>query len=383
MRLYTLDPHLLERARLALRRPHSSLHTAQERLIDEADTLCRAAPESVVYKRQRAAQGSAHDYYSLAPDAWLMTLRSDEDVWRQRDGITNPQASSDDYDAARLERMCERCLTLGLAWFFTGRETYAEAAAKQIRCWFLDTNTWMRPHLNFAHAVPGEIAGQGSGLVESRSLWKVIDTLGLIANANVLNDIDVAGMQEWFARYGGWMFHSEIGFAGYALSDWRGTCHDAQRVVYTLFSGDTAASARILRQGIITRLAAQFDREGMQGEMLNSERAFTASLRNIEAHLLLNRYAEQLSYDRWLLTQNGRSVRQRLDYLLAFMAEQAQWQQSVSDDNARLQRVLLQATRGFLRSAEHYRKALAALPPALIASRDRLLWYPGEQLLER
>lgn len=381
MKLYTLDIACLERARRALARPGHRLGSARELLLSEADRLCRTPPESVVSKPTPAPGGDAHDYLSLAPDAWPTLRRTGGSGWQQRDGNLNPAAQRDDYDAARLARMTDRCLTLGAAWYFTGQRVYAQAAAEQIRCWFIDPETRMRPHLNYAHSVPGDLAGQGSGLYETASLWKVTDSLGLISTSGMMDAEDLAALRLWFGTFSDWMFNSPSGFEGYVWHDWRGTSHDAQRALYRLFCGDGAGAANVIRHGLTLRLAAQFDREGRQAAALDSDRPFSASLRNLEAHLLLNRYAEQVDIDRWNRVCCGRRVRAGLEYLLPFMREPDlwPWRDRVSDEQTRVQRVLLQALRGYATSGAVLREALLGMPEEMQARREWLLWYPDER----
>ncbi|WP_031521126.1 alginate lyase family protein [Siccibacter colletis] len=381
MMLYTLDSSCLERARRALSRGSHPLSAALEQLRVDADRICRTPPESVVMKLAAAPGGDAHDYYSLAPDAWPSLLRGDKPCWQRREGMLNPDAESDTFDAARLTRMANRCLTLGAAWYFTRQRVYAQAAAEQIRCWFIDRETRMRPHLNFGHAVPGELVGQGSGLSETQPLWMVMDTLGLIANSGVLDDEDVGALRQWFAAFSHWMFHTDIGFEGYAWHDWRGTAHDAQRVAFLLFCHDFPLARRVIQHGLTLRLAGQFDRDGRQAAALDGDHPFRAALHNLDAHLRLNRYAEPLDIDRWQSVTHAGRLRAGLDYLLPFVLEPElwPWRDGVDRDDETLLRVLLQAVRGYGTGAERYCDALAALPPTQTARREWLLWYPGER----
>ena len=46
---------------------------------------------------------------------------------------------------------------LCLAYFLTGDEKYAAHAAKLLRVWFLDRDTYMKPNMNHAQFVPGRL----------------------------------------------------------------------------------------------------------------------------------------------------------------------------------------------------------------------------------
>ena len=116
MKLYTLDETCLENARAGLKQPFSPLQLALSKLVAEADLLKREPPESVVHKKLRPASGDAHDYYSLGTYWWPNPRRPNGLPYIRRDGHINPQCENNDTDTSRIIRMCERCLTLGLAW---------------------------------------------------------------------------------------------------------------------------------------------------------------------------------------------------------------------------------------------------------------------------
>lgn len=376
MNLYTLDERCLENALNQLYRPFSPFQQARQRLVKEAEAFLRAPPESVVHKTQLPASGNAHDYYSLGTYWWPNPRQPDGLPYVRRDGHINPQCENDDTDTLRLVRMCERCLTLGLAWYFTGQLPYARAAALQIRCWFLDAETRMTPHLNYGQAIPGVVSGRGTGLIDTRLMWMVIDTVGLIEDAQILDTKDVVDLQQWFREFNHWMYDSEIGHSEYVWHNNHGTWYDAQRVVNALFYGDNALALRIIEQGITQRMAAQIDRDGKQTMELERTMPFHYSLFNLEAHLLLNRYAEHVAFDRWNTLRDGRGVQKGVDYLLPFICAPDRWfyrdLKGIVWDSAL--RVLLQSARGWPTDAGRYCQALTAFPQETENLKERLMW---------
>ncbi|MFB0712457.1 alginate lyase family protein [Buttiauxella noackiae] len=376
MKLYTLDVTCLENARRCLQQPFSPLQLALGRLVSEADKLRGQPPESVVHKKLRSVSGDPHDYYSLGTYWWPNPRRPNGLPYIRRDGHTNPQCQNNDTDTTRIIRMCERCLTLGLAWYFTGHRKYAQAAAEQIKCWFLDEKTRMNPHLNYGQAIPGIVSGRGTGLIDTRLLWMVIDTIGLISPAGVLDTDDIIGLHQWFRDFNHWMFYSEVGHSEYVWHNNHGTWYDAQRVANALFYGDKGLVARIIQQGITQRMAAQIDQEGKQTMELERPVPFHYSLFNLEAHLLLNRYAEHVEFDRWDAVQDGRSVKLGIDYLMPFIADPDLWPysdlQGIVWDSAL--RLLLQSMRGYPKEKARYKVVLASFPEETLSLREQLMW---------
>lgn len=376
MKLYTLDVTCLENARRGLQQPFSPLQLALGQLVREADKLRGQPLESVVHKKLRPVSGDPHDYYSLGTYWWPNPRRPNGLPYIRRDGHTNPQCQNNDTDTTRIIRMCERSLTLGLAWFFTGQRKYAQAAAEQIKCWFLDEQTRMNPHLNYGQAIPGIVSGRGTGLIDTRLLWMVIDAIGLISPAGVLDTDDIIGLHQWFRDFNHWMFYSDVGHSEYVWHNNHGTWYDAQRAANALFYGDKGLVARIIQQGITQRMAAQIDQEGKQTMELERPVPFHYSLFNLEAHLLLNRYAEHVEFDRWNAVQDGRSVKLGIDYLMPFIADPDLWPysdlQGIVWDSAL--RIILQSMRGYPKEAARYKTVLGSFPEDTLGLHEQLMW---------
>lgn len=96
----------------------------------------------------------------------------------------------------------------------------------------------MNPHLNYGQAIPGIVSGRGTGLIDTRMMWMVIDTLGLISPAKLLDTEDTAVLQQWFRDFNHWMFHSEVGHSEYVWHNNHGTWYDVQRAANAMFYGD-------------------------------------------------------------------------------------------------------------------------------------------------
>lgn len=376
MKLYTLDIHCLENARRKLQQPFSPLQKALARLVNEADKLRNQPTESVVYKKLRPVSGDPHDYYSLGTYWWPNPRRPKGLPYIRRDGHTNPQCQNNDTDTTRIIRMCERCLTLGLAWHFTEHIKYAQAAAEQIRCWFLNAETLMNPHLNYGQAIPGIVSGRGTGLIDTRLMWMVIDTIGLIESAKVLDTDDIIALHQWFRDFNHWMYYSDVGHAEYVWHNNHGTWYDVQRSVNALFYGDKGLVARIIQQGITQRMAAQIDQDGKQTMEMERAAPFHSALFNLEAHLLLNRYAEHVEFNRWNAVRDGRCVKLGIEYLIPFIAEPDLWPyrdlQGIVWDSAL--RVLLQSIRGYPKDAVRYRPILDSFPDDTLTLKEHLIW---------
>lgn len=97
--------------------------------------------------------GDKHDYMSMGPlvagsiQAGLPYIR--------KDGQRNPEL--DKLDRNKLGDMSKAVTTLGLAYYFSGDEKYAQKAVDFLNVWFLDAKTKMNPNLTYGQTIPERI----------------------------------------------------------------------------------------------------------------------------------------------------------------------------------------------------------------------------------
>src|SRR5262249_5023280 len=176
-----------------------------------AEKELKAGPYTIVInnKPQPAPSGDKHDYVSMAPYFWPDPAKKDGLPYVRKDGKVNPER--DKYDGPLLKKMTAAVGTLGLAWYLTGEEAYAEHAAKLLRVWFLDPGTRMNPHLNYGQFIPGLTEGRGTGIIDTVSLLKVVDAAGLLEGSRAWTAADRKGLEAWFHDYLRWLRTSKNG----------------------------------------------------------------------------------------------------------------------------------------------------------------------------
>ncbi len=164
-RVFLLDGASLLAARRRVYDGDPILAAADQRLLQDAETASAVGPFSVVDKDASPPSGDPHDYLSQAPYWW-----PDPDIdsglpWVRRDGEANPDREQHDRQA--VAAMFSAVNTLSAAFFFNDHEDFAARAGLLLRTWFLDPQTRMNPHLQYAQGIPGRCEGCGIGIIDT------------------------------------------------------------------------------------------------------------------------------------------------------------------------------------------------------------------------
>jgi len=295
-----------------------------------------------------------------------------------RDGYVNPEINK--YDHPKLTAMAGAVETLSLAFYFTGKERYAQRAAVLLRTWFLDEKTRMNPNLNYSQHVPGLWPGTRQGVIDTVPIAvKVMDSVGLLAESRAWSESDNDRLRRWFVRFLEWLQHSPLGKAEARRMNNHGMWYDVQVARYALFVGKRDLARRVLDTSAKRRIAERIRPDGSQPEELRRTKSFNYSLYNLNAMFALASMAQKLEIDLWGFQGNeGQGIRKALDYLADYIEEPENWpyKQVVSFDTGALLPLLRRAAIAY--GEPRYEQLIDALPGGAArraASRTNLL-YP-------
>lgn len=372
-RVFLLDGRFLQSVHHRLAAGDKVLVPALARLEKDAAEALQAGPFSVVNKKPTPPSGDKHDYMSQAPYFWPDPASTNGLPYIRRDGERNPELRAIS-DHREMDEIANNVETLALAYYFTGKEAYASRAAVLLRAWFFDPATRMNPNLQFAQAVPGVNNGRGTGLIESRSLTRVVDAVGLLAGSKEWSSADQRQLETWFNQFLNWMLESKHGQAEGAAKNNHGTYYDVQVVSYALFVGKTDVATRVMKEAPQKRLAVQIEPDGRQPLELVRTKAWSYSVANLSGLILLAQLGENVGVDLWHFeTADGRSIRKALDFLAPFGLGEQKWPYKQIGDWPK------HALDGLIRQAAlkypdgKYREWVKKLPPVEEDSRNRLL----------
>ena len=324
-RVFLLDANHLQATKQRLRESDKSLGQAWAKLEADAQKALTAGTFSVVTKGIAPPSGDKHDYMSQAPYFWADPAKPNGLPYIRRDGERNPEINKIT-DHHTMDQMVAGVRALSLAYFFKGNQAYATQAARLLRAWFLDPATRMNPNLQYAQFIPGVNTGRGIGLIETRGLADVVDSIGLLAGGEAWTTADQRGLEDWYGKFLTWMQESKNGQEENAAKNNHGTYYDVQTASFALFLGKKELAIKILETAKLKRIALQIEPDGRQPLELARTKAWSYSNGNLDGLMLLARLGENVGVDLWnYQTSDGRSIRRALEYLYPVAIGEQKW----------------------------------------------------------
>lgn len=255
--------------------------TAMELLLQEAEKAMTLNPPSVMDKQAIPPSGNKHDYMSLSPYWWPNPDTPDNLPYIRKDGQVNPERNA--YDKVPGALMSEAVSTLSLAYYFTGGEPYAEKAARLLRTWFLDADTYMAPHLEYGQFVPGRSSGRSVGIIETRNFVYLIDYEKLLQSSEAWSDEDHRGFKQWMDNYLSWLLTSDLGREEINRANNHGSWCEFQVMALSQFTGNTKTTIPLIENFGERRVFKQIMPDGTQPEELERTKSFNYSVFNLDA----------------------------------------------------------------------------------------------------
>ncbi len=291
----------------------------------EADKAMTVGPYSVMDKEEIPPSGDKHDYMSLAPYWWPNPATKNGLPYIRHDGEVNP----DRYkvkDDAEFNKVQSAVHALGLGYYFTGNEAYANRAVLLLRTWFLDPATRMNPNLNYAQAVLGVNTGRGTGLIDDRGLPRLLDGVTLLSGSQALTNQDREGLRKWFSDYLNWLETSKNGNDESAAKNNHGSWFDQQITGIALFLGDKTEARKVAQTAATKRIALQIQPDGSEPLELVRTKSFSYSVFDLTALEWLAVEARHVGVNLWdYRSPQGGSIRASLDFLLPYAEGEKTW----------------------------------------------------------
>lgn len=358
-------------------------------IVKQAEDRLARPLVTVMGKQLTPPSGDRHDYYAPAPYHWPNPRSADGLPYVLRDGQVNPDANTPKYDRVAYFRFGDTVTTLSVAYAITGDQRFAARAAEWLRAWCLDPATRMNPNLEYAQCVPGVAKGLPIGLIRAMTILDLARCDRLLAGSAAWSTDDHAAFAKWLAEFRRWFVDSELGHAEARAVNNHGTWHDAVSAALALYLGDRAAAREVVERAKATRIARQIAPDGRQPLEMLRTKSWDYAVMNLEAMVTLADVGRAVEVDLWgYQTDDGRSIRGALDYLLPFATGEKSWPaKQIKDFEPERLLPLVERAASALPDSP-YPAALAKIkgPSAETRLRSRLLSVPltrGEPSVEK
>jgi unsaturated chondroitin disaccharide hydrolase len=294
---------------------------AYRKLLSEAEGDLSKKPYSVTYKAGVAPSGDKHDYVSLSRYWWPNPDTPDRLPYIYKDGQSNPELNQ--YDRNTLGNMARSVSTLSLAYYYSGQEKYADKAVQFLRAWFLNPETRMNPHLEYAQFIPGRNNSKGrpEGLIDSYSYVEMLNSVPLLKGSKAYTRADEQGIKDWFKTFAAWFISSEQGIKEDAAKNNHATSYDSQLIHFYLFADDEAAARAVIQRFPERRMFKQLEPDGTQPNELWRTLGYHYSLYNLAHMMDVGAVAKHLGLQLLTKEQDGRSYFKAVDYLASFLGK--------------------------------------------------------------
>lgn len=294
-----------------------------ERLRILADIAREKGPWSVTEFPSPAVSGNPHDYFSEGP-YWWPDPQNPAGPFIRRDGLRYPGRFTAHKDA--LIKMIQSSTLLSLAGILLDEPAYSDRAAELIRVWFLDPDTRMNPHLNYAQAIRNKSPGRGVGIIETHRFTGFMEALNLLRMSGRWPQEEQQRLAGWLREYLLWLQISPNG----RREKMQGNNHTSW------WCAQVAAIARYLDQDSTARMVYDYAGEevipvqiasnGSMPKELARTRSYDYTRFNLTALSILARLARYDGVNLWTAElPDGRGLVKAIDYFLPYFRGDQPW----------------------------------------------------------
>lgn len=217
---------------------------------------------SVVEKKRLAPSGNPHDYMSCSIYHWPNPNTKDGLPYIERDGMDNPESIHGDKESLRT--LAYITYLSAILFYITRKNKYLNIILKYNTFWFIDKDTKMNPHLQFAQCIPGVNDGEPGGIIDYAASYGYALHMLDILNQDKLFPFDFyLEMKNWHQEFLSWLLTSKAGKIEGARVNNQGSLYDLLILNISSFLGEVNPSKEPYYQKLLERLHTQINEEGM------------------------------------------------------------------------------------------------------------------------
>ncbi|UOQ86922.1 alginate lyase family protein [Gracilibacillus salinarum] len=270
------------------------------------------------------SMGNKHDYYSNA-DYWWPNQDTENGLpYVKRDGESNPQVFSDHRKILRSMRTHVANLTAG--YLVSGEEKYAEKAVLFLKEFFLDEETKMNAHLEYAQAIPGICEGRGIGIIDTLHLIDVPQAIQSLQQSAAMSPRIREGLKEWFSDYLHWMNTHPNGIEEKNAKNNHSVCWYVQVASFAIFTENQKMLGYCRQQYKTVLLPDQMAQDGSFPHELARTKPYSYSIFVLDNMVTLCHILSTPDQNLWeYQLKDGRGIKRGIEFLYPFLKDKKAW----------------------------------------------------------
>lgn len=294
------------------------------RILAAAGEALTLEPITITAFRSELSEGGPNDFYSNGDYWWPDPDKPDGLPYIRRDGESNP----DNFSAHRrcVNQLRDAVAALASAQRITGDDRHARKAADLLQVFFLDPRTRMRPHLNFAQAIPGRTPGRGIGIIDTLHLAEIPLAIEALAVSPSFPPEVLAGLKQWFRDYTHWMITSKNGREEARTKNNHAVAYWLQIACFARFIGDEENLAEARRRFKEVFVPDQMAADGSFPLELKRTKPYAYSIFQLDNMVTLCQVLSTPDDNLWeFALPDGRGIRKAMAYLHPYLADKTTW----------------------------------------------------------
>lgn len=273
--------------------------------------------------------GNKNDYHSIAIYAWPNPDTKDGLPWIRIDGKANPSVKTNATDSIRIENFCNTIMKLTTIYLIYKEEKYLNKIKELLEIWFINPETKMNPHMEYAQAIPGECIGRGIGLIDARHYIKLIDYISILENKKALDSKLIKDIKKWFKEFITWMENSQNGQDEEKAHNNHGSWYEAEITSFSNFVGDIEKTLS-RKDRLIEKVKAQINLDGNQPDEMARKKAWHYFIFNIEAIYIAYRNIASIDLD--AVTEVAILLKITIRFMSLYLNEPEKWPKKDDSD---------------------------------------------------
>lgn len=282
--------------------------------LKDVERIVQETPVTIM-DRKRTFAPDAHYYCSISRYSW--PSKNNPTIYEIRDGQTNPEFN--DFNRPNIDELSYRLKALCVAFYITQKDKYYNAFCKQLKAWFVDKSTYMKPCMEYAQVVQGHNNNRGAayGLVDLNQFTPVIESVFLVKQQKDIDEGLDNEIKLWFSSMLGWVLNDKR---------WKQLLQKPNNIVSSLYvcflemaryTGNLEEAESLVKEYTDVVLNTQIEEDGKQPAELRRASGFGYSVSNLVNIVDFCLITEQMGIHYY--KDNQKKIDSAFTYLMQFI----------------------------------------------------------------